>query len=83
MVVKVAVSSLVLITTLLKAETEEVETPMEVEEDQVPLSKMLLLENTSLSLEAVEEGEEELKTLEPQTLDLMQEIFLLSQILMP
>ncbi len=47
-----------------------------VGEDLVLLSKMLLLMNTLLSPEAVEEGEEELKTLGPQTLDLMQEIFL-------
>ena len=57
-------------------EKEEVETPMEAEEDLVLLSVMPLLMNTSLPPEAVEEGEEELKTLELPTLDLMQEIFL-------
>ena len=61
---------------LFKVEKEEVEPPMEAEEDLVLSLKMLLLMNTLLPLEAVEEGEEELKTLGPQTLDLMQEIFL-------
>ena len=72
-----------LVTTLLKVEQEEVETLMEAEEDLVLLSVMPLLMNTSLPPEAVEEGEEELKTLELLTLDLMQEIFLLFQILIP
>ena len=58
---------------LHKVEQEEVETPMEAEEDLVLLSLMPLLANTLLSLEAVEEGEEELKTLELLTLDLMLE----------
>ena len=81
--VKVEAPQSVLLMTLSKVETEEVETPKQVEEDQVLLSKTLLLENTLLPLEAVEEGEEELKTPGPQTLVLMQEIFLLSQILIP
>jgi len=72
-----------LVTTLLKVEQGEVETLMEVEEDLVLLLKTLLLTNILLSREAVEEGEEELKTLGPQTLVLMQEIFPLSQILPP
>jgi hypothetical protein len=65
-----------LLTPFLKVEKEEVEPPMEAEEDLVLLSKMPLLMNTSSPPEAVEEGEEELKTLELLTLDLMQEIFL-------
>ena len=52
---------------------EEAVIPLVVEEDQDLLSEMLLLMNILLPLEAVEEGEEELKTLEPLTLDLMLE----------